>query len=142
MDRIELGIPVKVVQKSKVDEDRVGYEALPYDNLVLSSLKFVSDNINVIDMVIIFLFLMFNFLPTMMGYTYFIDSDEIIDDDARVTNYQVDSLCKSSGLKVALAVSVVSSSILLLNNWELWSSSNQTNTNTQTDDFDDLNSSI
>ena len=142
MDRIELGIPVKVVHQSKVDEDRVGYEALPCDNFVLSSLKFVSDNINVIDMVIIFLFLIFNFLPLMMGYTYYIDGDVIIDDDKRVTNYQVDVLAKSSGLKVALAVSVVSSSILLLNNWELWSSSNQTNTNTQTDDSDDLDSSI
>ena len=112
------------------------------ENILLLSLKFVSDNIDIIDMVIIFLLLILNFLPMMMGYTYYIDTDEMIDDDARVTESQFQVLYTSSRLKIALAVSIVSSSILLLNNWELMSTSNQTKTTTQTDNVDDADTSI
>ncbi len=144
MDRIELGIPVEIAQKCEEDRNNVKYEALPNGNITLSSLQFVIDNIEIIDIVIITLLLLTNFLPMMMGYTYYIDTDEMIDDDARVTESQFQILYTSARLKIALAVSIVSSSLLLLNNWELMSTSNQTSvkTTTQIDNVNDADTSV
>ena len=109
------------------------------DSFITPIIQFLRDNIDTLDAVIISLAVFFNFLPMMMGYTYLVATDSFIDDDARVTTGQFEVLYESTRLKVALTVSVVSSSILLLNNWELISMSKQTN---NIDDMDDSVSTI
>lgn len=140
MDDIELGIPATVVEKSRQDI-RIADEDVR-DTFITPIIQFLRANINTLDAVIISLVVFFNFLPMMMGYTYLIDTDSFIDDDARVTDAQFNVLYESTGLKVALTVSVVSSSILLLNNWELISMSNQTKISNKIEDMEDSLSTI
>jgi len=140
MDNIELGIPATVADKSRQDIGIADEDVR--DSFITPIIQFLRDNIDTLDAVIISLAVFFNFLPMMMGYTYLVATDSFIDDDARVTAGQFEVLYESTRLKVALTVSVVSSSILLLNNWELISMSKQTNISNNIDDMDDSVSTI